>query len=337
MQKLNIGRVRSRAPGFTLIELLVVIAIIAILAAILFPVFAQAKQAAKKTQALSNTKQLALAVNMYLVDNEDMYPEAVSGGCTGQATQNNRIWSALIYPYVKSRDLFVDPTATRKHPGFRFNSSVDLPEVGAKAWDTPCGTSGTAGIRGDLRSQSIGYNRQFFSYYICGLDTGQIGCQLQLWEPPEQPGPCAAYFTNQSRIDQPSSFVLFAPTTHADCSVGQIPYVVSAVDGINSTGASNASMSSRQGEGMVIALSDGHVKFYRAAQDAGLAQAFGNSAVRFSPVQNRSAVLRRAQGLGNHSNGTLNCVNHNAAKLLWSAFVAQPGENANLDALCGMQ
>ena len=57
--------------AFTLIELLVVIAIIAILAAILFPVFAQAKLAAKKTVALSNAKQISLASQMYMNDNDD--------------------------------------------------------------------------------------------------------------------------------------------------------------------------------------------------------------------------------------------------------------------------
>src|SRR5687768_9671457 len=60
--------------AFTLIELLVVIAIIAILAAILFPVFAQAKEAAKKTHCVSNTKQVALAALMYAGDYEDVLP-----------------------------------------------------------------------------------------------------------------------------------------------------------------------------------------------------------------------------------------------------------------------
>src|SRR5450755_373290 len=66
--------------AFTLIELLVVIAIIAILAAILFPVFAQAKLAAKKTVAISNQKQIGLAILMYANDYDDMYPR--EDGCT---------------------------------------------------------------------------------------------------------------------------------------------------------------------------------------------------------------------------------------------------------------
>ncbi|RYG86181.1 MAG: prepilin-type N-terminal cleavage/methylation domain-containing protein, partial [Alphaproteobacteria bacterium] len=64
----------QRSKAFTLIELLVVIAIIAILAAILFPVFAQAKEAAKKTQCLSNTKQVGLAVMQYVGDTDGVYP-----------------------------------------------------------------------------------------------------------------------------------------------------------------------------------------------------------------------------------------------------------------------
>src|SRR5687767_14347260 len=60
--------------AFTLIELLVVIAIIAILAAILFPVFARAKEAAKKSSCLSNLKQIALGFNMYVTDFDDRMP-----------------------------------------------------------------------------------------------------------------------------------------------------------------------------------------------------------------------------------------------------------------------
>src|SRR4051812_37521503 len=64
----------NRKSAFTLVELLVVIAIIAILAAILFPVFAQAKEAAKKTQCLSNLKQVGLAIKLYQNDYDDVNP-----------------------------------------------------------------------------------------------------------------------------------------------------------------------------------------------------------------------------------------------------------------------
>jgi len=87
-----------RSKAFTLIELLVVIAIIAILAAILFPVFAQAKLAAKKTSALSNTKQLATSYNLYLGDYDDT-TEQIPSTCAD--------WWGPILPYFKSIDLIM--------------------------------------------------------------------------------------------------------------------------------------------------------------------------------------------------------------------------------------
>lgn len=105
----------NKRLAFTLIELLVVIAIIAILAAILFPVFAQAKAAAKKTSALSNLKQNALAVLMYNGDYDDTF--AQSAYCLG--TPNGvvipgsgcQVISAYdaILPYTKNKDIFTDP------------------------------------------------------------------------------------------------------------------------------------------------------------------------------------------------------------------------------------
>src|SRR5579859_4761279 len=93
--------------AFTLIELLVVIAIIAILAAILFPVFAQAKLAAKKISSLSNAKQLTLAVLMYNNDYDDEY-DVGSGYCWFYPLDGG--WSWDIYPYEKSYALMLDST-----------------------------------------------------------------------------------------------------------------------------------------------------------------------------------------------------------------------------------
>ncbi len=89
---------RSRA--FTLIELLVVIAIIAILAAILFPVFAQAKLAAKKTSALSNMKQIGTAGFLYATDADDRFPSVYDGGlCGGDPL-------CTMFPYTKNLDMW---------------------------------------------------------------------------------------------------------------------------------------------------------------------------------------------------------------------------------------
>ncbi|RYD64773.1 MAG: prepilin-type N-terminal cleavage/methylation domain-containing protein [Verrucomicrobiaceae bacterium] len=104
MQSQIIARQRSRA--FTLIELLVVIAIIAILAAILFPVFAQAKEAAKKTQGVAHVKQLGTANMMYMTDYDDAF---VLASNTEHGTNTHFIWMFLIYPYTKNLDIFRNP------------------------------------------------------------------------------------------------------------------------------------------------------------------------------------------------------------------------------------
>jgi prepilin-type N-terminal cleavage/methylation domain-containing protein len=92
--------------AFTLIELLVVIAIIAILAAILFPVFAQAKMAAKKSADLSNTKQLGIGLQIYLNDFEDVFPP--SNHRIGTENQEMH-WSWMALPYVKNEQIFASP------------------------------------------------------------------------------------------------------------------------------------------------------------------------------------------------------------------------------------
>ena len=106
-------RIQRRA--FTLIELLVVIAIIAILAAILFPVFAQAKAAAKASADLSNVKQINLGMIQYTADTDDTYPRAWNNDVcrtyrVGLGSDRYH-WQDSIYPYIKSDAIFKSPSA----------------------------------------------------------------------------------------------------------------------------------------------------------------------------------------------------------------------------------
>jgi prepilin-type N-terminal cleavage/methylation domain-containing protein/prepilin-type processing-associated H-X9-DG protein len=116
--------------GFTLIELLVVIAIIAILAAILFPVFAQARESARRTACLSNMKQLAMAARMYMEDNEGaLYHHheqwvlddgtqtptlpSTPAGCSGGGAGNSNAekpWAIFFQPYLKNRQALFCPS-----------------------------------------------------------------------------------------------------------------------------------------------------------------------------------------------------------------------------------
>ena len=110
------NRKRLQKRAFTLIELLVVIAIIAILAAILFPVFAQAKAAAKATVAISNVKQISLGMLIYSGDNDDnRVPRNIQdiiydNNGNFVSVYNEYSWKQAVAPYVKSVDMFKDPT-----------------------------------------------------------------------------------------------------------------------------------------------------------------------------------------------------------------------------------
>jgi prepilin-type N-terminal cleavage/methylation domain-containing protein/prepilin-type processing-associated H-X9-DG protein len=95
---------RHSRKGFTLIELLVVIAIIAILAAILFPVFAQAREKARQTSCLSNERQLGLAFTQYAQDYDEQYP----------FSKGDSPWTVAVQPYVKNFPVYRCPSDKRQ-------------------------------------------------------------------------------------------------------------------------------------------------------------------------------------------------------------------------------
>jgi len=115
----------ARSAGFTLVELLVVIAIIAILASILFPVFARARENARRTSCLSNLKQIGLGIMMYVQDYDETYPryEQLKDG----STTDKWLWRETVQPYVKSdKQLFTCPSSPggANEGGYGANSAI---------------------------------------------------------------------------------------------------------------------------------------------------------------------------------------------------------------------
>src|SRR5216684_722695 len=104
-------RDRTKPPGFTLIELLVVIAIIAILAAILFPVFAMAREKARQASCLSNQKQLGTAMSMYIQDYDERFPNWRTLVPVSPDHPNGKItWVENMQPYSKNKKIWVCPS-----------------------------------------------------------------------------------------------------------------------------------------------------------------------------------------------------------------------------------
>jgi len=155
---------RKSAQGFTLIELLVVIAIIAILAAILFPVFAQAREKARQTSCLSNEKQIGLSLLMYVQDYDEQFPSGSKLSFPNGPNNLNAYvyglgWAGQIYPYTKSAQILkcpddstsqVNATASVQalYPvSYLYNRNIALNSADA-ALNAPANTVGLAEVKG---------------------------------------------------------------------------------------------------------------------------------------------------------------------------------------------
>ncbi|MBL8069131.1 MAG: prepilin-type N-terminal cleavage/methylation domain-containing protein [Armatimonadetes bacterium] len=189
--------------AFTLIELLVVIAIIAILAAILFPVFAQAKVAAKKSADLSNTKQIGIGLQLYLSDFDDIYPMANYRN-NDNAAFGEVHWSWMVLPYMKNEQIFVSPSD--KNGGWA-----------PSCWDPNTNNRGfgVPGVQSDVSSAAAcalaGYN--------AGIYTTQVGrisyTGNQLLMPRKRVSSDTSTTVSQTQVDDVSGTILLAPTTES--------------------------------------------------------------------------------------------------------------------------
>jgi prepilin-type N-terminal cleavage/methylation domain-containing protein len=187
--------VMNRSRAFTLIELLVVIAIIAILAAILFPVFAQAKDAAKKTVSLSNMKQIGTATMLYIGDTDDVlmplrWYDPTDQPAPYQSTQGFFFYPILLQPYTKNVQLFYDPKDTEDDVAMHYSQ---CPQAGR--FDT----TGCAYWYLTGAYPSYGFNRRY-------LNTSQAG-----------PFGALTYFGRSATdFGTPAQTVLFADATGKD-------------------------------------------------------------------------------------------------------------------------
>jgi prepilin-type N-terminal cleavage/methylation domain-containing protein/prepilin-type processing-associated H-X9-DG protein len=160
----------TQRRAFTLIELLVVIAIIAILAAILFPVFAQAKVAAKRTSDISNVKNITLGINIYLADNDDVLPMSrtvINGG--DWWTSRMMSWKDATLPYIKNggKNYGAGETFNQTSGGGIFESPMaDAPwsNLSPLYWGYPAmtgtGDESTRFPRSYALNSSAGFNEQ---------------------------------------------------------------------------------------------------------------------------------------------------------------------------------
>ena len=122
------NRPRTTKSGFTLIELLVVIAIIAILAAILFPVFQKVRENARRAAALSNCKQLTLAITQYEQDADEALPMGgQSNGTNFHAPFTE--WQEAIYPFVKAEKAYMDPDDGQNQDDSTIRGNASGPET----------------------------------------------------------------------------------------------------------------------------------------------------------------------------------------------------------------
>ncbi len=218
---------QRKTSGFTLIELLVVIAIIAILAAILFPVFAQARESARRSACLSNTKQIGLAMLMYLNDYDETTPSAFYFFDTGSRVD---VFMTL-QPYIKNLQVFYCPDRSDESDSCSFTVPAGYPANSRKCI-------------------GYGYNWGFLPYAGGGLLAPSFTSADGNTE--VEPGVSIAI------VDRPAEMAAFADTTnhprYSMSAIGSILDIAVMGSGVTSNSAI------RHGGKFNVNFTDGHAK-----------------------------------------------------------------------------
>ncbi|WP_395140072.1 prepilin-type N-terminal cleavage/methylation domain-containing protein [Armatimonas sp.] len=223
--------------AFTLIELLVVIAIIAILAAILFPVFAQAREKARQTSCLSNTKQLATSLLMYLQDYDETFYPHVTERTAPAATPDTALARApfsyknKLEPYIKNTQIFKCPSAP--------------------AWPTP--------TVGAWFTTDYGNNHN---------EANLVGASQQAWYS-ANPDFGFNELTSLASLDRPAEFIAIAEAGRASGIAsrgGLYPQPWAFDDSALPDVSQQARFKARHSGGGNIAFADGHTKWLRPEQ-----------------------------------------------------------------------
>ncbi|MDR3710878.1 MAG: DUF1559 domain-containing protein [Capsulimonadaceae bacterium] len=247
----------QQKSGFTLIELLVVIAIIAILAAILFPVFATAREKARQSSCTSNQKQLALGLLQYLQDYDETFPS----GQAGYISSGNLLsamaegWAGQVYPYVKSTSVYVcpDDTSTPKDAGY---SSISY------AYNfnfvTPTNPSATSltwqQLVPAIASQLAAPTSTILLYEVQGYEWSASSAR-------DVSSPTGVGVCHFGSNDSPAT--TYTDTTLLMSSTDPLYCGYSNPGKASSSPANNHIMGQRHSGGSVFVMADGHVKWIR--------------------------------------------------------------------------
>lgn len=231
----------SKGQAFTLIELLVVIAIIAILAAILFPVFARARENARRSSCQSNVKQIMLGVMQYTQDYDEKYPFIYINQTTAPASFTP--WFAVVQPYLKSAQILKCPSDTT-------NTSL--------YGQAPCSYMANFAIGGYANDSSVFSNRSLSALAAPATTVFMADGGSQAGTGTPTP---ANNSVNETSVEKPSAFILQDPGANitsgacASCTT-QSPAAQPGWGGPRV----------RHLQTSVVGFADGHVKSMRAEQ-----------------------------------------------------------------------